>query len=213
MGNTRVIKLIGTGASYELTVNPRELSVTQTSGNKTINLLNVGEVVIAGNRGTIKTVINTFLPAPNSPFYKGQNPEELITRIKQWKNGRQPLRIIISGTDVNTMFLVEGMEEKYKEGQYDIAVNWSFVEYRVLNVPATATTAFVNNINRPETLKSRTGKIEIPKKTTVRVGDSLWGYAIRYYGDGRYWKKIAEANGITNPDSISIGMILEIPQL
>ncbi len=212
MANTRVIRFEGNGGGFEIPVNPKELSVTQGSGNKTINLLNVGEVAVAGNRGPIKMVVNTFLPAPNSPFYKGRNPEEIVVKMKQWKNGRQPLRIIVSGTDINTMFLVENMEEQYREGQLDIYISWSFTEYRVLNVPASATTAFSGNVGGDE-LKERGGGVKIPKKVTVKTGDSLWGLAARYYGDGRMWKKIADANGIANPDRLETGMVLEMPKI
>ncbi len=212
MANTRVVRFEGNGGNFELPVNPKELSVTQGSGNKTINLLNVGEVVVAGNRGPIKMAVNTFLPASNSPFYKERNPEEIVTKMKQWKNGRQPLRIIVSGTDINTMFLVENMEEQYREGQLDIYINWNFTEYRVLNVPASATTAFSGNVNSSE-LKERSGVVKTPKKVTVKTGDSLWGLAIRYYGDGRLWKKIADANGIANPNRIKSGMVLEMPKI
>lgn len=212
MANTRVVRFEGNGGNFELPVNPKELSVTQGSGNKTINLLNVGEVVVAGNRGPIKMAVNTFLPASNSLFYKERNPEEIVTKMKQWKNGRQPLRIIVSGTDINTMFLVENMEEQYREGQLDIYINWNFTEYRVLNVPASATTAFSGNVNSSE-LKERSGVVKTPKKVTVKTGDSLWGLAIRYYGDGRLWKKIADANGIANPNRIKSGMVLEMPKI
>ncbi len=212
MANTRVVRFEGNGGSFELPVNPKELAVMQGSGNKTINLLNVGEVVIAGNRGPIKMAVNTFLPASNSPFYKERNPEEIVMKMKQWKNGRQPLRIIVSGTDINTMFLVENMEEQYREGQLDIYINWNFTEYRVLNVPASATTAFSGNVNSSE-LKERSGVVKTPKKVTVKTGDSLWGLAIRYYGDGRLWKKIAAANGIANPNRIKSGMVLEMPKI
>lgn len=212
MANTRVVRFEGNGGSFELPVNPKELAVMQGGGNKTINLLNVGEVVIAGNRGPIKMAVNTFLPASNSPFYKERNPEEIVMKMKQWKNGRQPLRIIVSGTDINTMFLVENMEEQYREGQLDIYINWNFTEYRVLNVPASATTAFSGNVNSSE-LKERSGVVKTPKKVTVKTGDSLWGLAIRYYGDGRLWKKIAAANGIANPNRIKSGMVLEMPKI
>lgn len=212
MANTRIIRFAGNGASFEIAVNPKDFTVTQGSGNKSISLLNVGEVVIAGYRGLIKTTITTFLPASSSPFYKGKNPEEIISRMKQWKNGKQPVRIIITGTDINTMFLIENMDEKYAEGQLDIMVNWSFVEYRVLNMPASATTAFVNNTTT-EALKPRTGTNTVPKVVTVKTGDSLWGYAVRYYGSGSFWKVIADANHITNPDNITAGMRLEIPRL
>lgn len=212
MAKTRVLHFSGNGGSFELAVNPKEISVTQTSGNKSINLLNVGEVVIAGYRGPIKVSIATFLPSPSSHFFAGNAPGDTIQLIKKWKNGKQPVRLIISGTDINTMFLVESADETYKEGQLDIDISWGLVEYRVLNVPAAATNAFSSNINT-ETLKERAGRLAVPKTVTVKAGDSLWAYAVKYYGEGALWSKIAAANGITNPDRLQIGMVVSIPEL
>jgi LysM repeat protein len=45
----------------------------------------------------------------------------------------------------------------------------------------------------------------------VKDGDSLWMIALRFYGDGSQYIKIAQANNITNPDIITPGTILVIP--
>lgn len=44
----------------------------------------------------------------------------------------------------------------------------------------------------------------------VRRGDTLWAIAERYYGDGNMYKKIAEDNGIENPNLIYPGQRLVI---
>lgn len=46
---------------------------------------------------------------------------------------------------------------------------------------------------------------------TVVKGDTLWGIAKRYYGDGSKYKTIAKANNISNPDIIHVGQKLLIP--
>lgn len=46
---------------------------------------------------------------------------------------------------------------------------------------------------------------------TVEGGDSLWAIAERFYGDGNQYPRIAEANGIDNPDLIHPGQQLTIP--
>ena len=45
----------------------------------------------------------------------------------------------------------------------------------------------------------------------VVKGDTLWGIAKRYYGNGSQYPKIAKANNIKNPDIIHIGQKLLIP--
>jgi LysM repeat protein len=47
---------------------------------------------------------------------------------------------------------------------------------------------------------------------TVESGDTLWGIAERFYGDGSQHQSIADANGIPNPDSIRAGQRLVIPR-
>jgi LysM repeat protein len=46
---------------------------------------------------------------------------------------------------------------------------------------------------------------------TVDPGDTLWGIAEKVYGDGNQYQRIATANGIDNPDLISVGQNLIIP--
>lgn len=47
----------------------------------------------------------------------------------------------------------------------------------------------------------------------VASGDTLSAIAERFYGDANLYGKIAEANGIANPDLINVGQELTIPAL
>lgn len=46
---------------------------------------------------------------------------------------------------------------------------------------------------------------------TVKKGDTLWAIAKSYYGDGAKYTKIATANKLKNPNAISVGQKLTIP--
>jgi nucleoid-associated protein YgaU len=46
----------------------------------------------------------------------------------------------------------------------------------------------------------------------VVKGDYLWSIAIRAYGDGYQWVKIAKANNLVNPDLIFSGNVLKLPR-
>ena len=50
------------------------------------------------------------------------------------------------------------------------------------------------------------------EKYSVRQGDTLWGIAVKTYGDGRLWTRIYEANRdvLENPDRLRIGQLLTI---
>ena len=70
----------------------------------------------------------------------------------------------------------------------------------------------------PATLDTGTG-IEEPTDSgpvpvrmhVVAKGDTLWRIAVKYYGDGRKWRDIANANGISNPQKLPVGKKLVVP--
>ncbi|MBI4096965.1 MAG: LysM peptidoglycan-binding domain-containing protein [Candidatus Levybacteria bacterium] len=59
----------------------------------------------------------------------------------------------------------------------------------------------------PESTQKITGN-----EYTVQKGDYLWAIAIRAYGDGYQWVKIARANKLANPDLIFSGNKLSLPR-
>lgn len=61
--------------------------------------------------------------------------------------------------------------------------------------------------------------LDVSTDTTITVetykvvrGDCLWDIAVRAYGDGYKWTKIAEANNLDNPNIIHAGNILTLPR-
>ncbi|WP_022925937.1 LysM peptidoglycan-binding domain-containing protein [Serinicoccus marinus] len=49
---------------------------------------------------------------------------------------------------------------------------------------------------------------------TVVAGDTLWGIADHYYGDGSLYHRLVTANPgtITDPDVISVGQVVRVPR-
>lgn len=73
------------------------------------------------------------------------------------------------------------------------------------------------NIPKTEVIKPVNGQVsvkavETSKNYTVQKGDYLWNIAVRNYGDGFAWVKIAKANNLANPNLIHPGNVLVIPQ-
>lgn len=55
----------------------------------------------------------------------------------------------------------------------------------------------------------------VVKKHTIRASETLYAISATYYGHGRHWKKIAEANKdlIKNPDRLPVGKVIVVPPL
>jgi 5'-nucleotidase len=45
----------------------------------------------------------------------------------------------------------------------------------------------------------------------VKKGDTLYGIARTHYGDGKQWRKIAEANPGLSPSSLKVGQTITLP--
>lgn len=49
------------------------------------------------------------------------------------------------------------------------------------------------------------------KTYTVQAHDTLYSISVKFYGNGKKVKEIADMNGITDPNKISSGMVLKLP--
>jgi nucleoid-associated protein YgaU len=68
-------------------------------------------------------------------------------------------------------------------------------------------------MTQPEVTESPVTAEKITQDSyTVKSGDVLWDVAIRAYGDGYQWVRIADANNLVNPNVIHAGNQLVIPR-
>ena len=68
--------------------------------------------------------------------------------------------------------------------------------------------AIDNDVEEEEESVSQT-----PKTYVVKSGDTLGKISSTLFGTTTKWKKIAEANNITNPKHLKVGMTLKVPEL
>lgn len=181
------------------------LSVTRPNTNRVYALAMGGEVNVWGGRGLREVKFATFLPGENSPFFDGVTPEAALTMLKAWQDSGDPVRLIISDTDINDAFLIEDVSETLREGDGDPALALSLREYKFPNeiAPERAETG-------AETTAARVDERVEPDTWTVKRGDTLWDIACNLYGDGTRWREIAAKNGITNPRTLQIGRVLAL---
>jgi nucleoid-associated protein YgaU len=195
----------------ELPVNPPSFELLEPQLNQKITLLNVGEANLPGNSGLATTSLESFFPAENSPFfrYAKRKPNEYVTMIEKWKTEKAVVRLIVTDLSVNLAMLIDNFNRSQKEGSDDILYKIDLSEYRTLNVPTVQSAGLVRNNG----LKSRPDTSRSGGTYTVVKGDTLWGIAKRFYGNGNSYAKIQAANAgqIKNPNKIYPGQIFVIP--
>ena len=187
------------------TVNPARLTVTRPNENRVRSLAMGGAVNIWGGRGLREVKLTTFLPAEGSPFYTGQEPETALAMLKRWQDSGDPVRLIISGSDINDAFLIEDVSETLAEGDRDVGLTLTLREYKF----KSALAALAGGSGSAAAPK-RTDERVTPRTYTVKQGDPLWDIACRFYGDGTRWRAIAAKNGVTDPRNLQVGKVLTL---
>ena len=205
--NTRTVLLWHNNGEERIyfTVNPARLTVTRPNENRVRSLAMGGTVNIWGGRGLREVKLTTFLPAAASPFYNGQEPESVLAMLKSWQDSGDPVRLIISGSDINDAFLIEDVSETLAEGDRDVGLTLTLREYKFKSALAALAGGSAASVS-----KTRTDERVTPKTYTVKKGDTLWDIACRYYGDGTKWGAIAAKNGVADPRKLQIGKVLTL---
>lgn len=216
--------------SMLLPVAPSKLSISIDNKNKTMVLINEGEINVLKKAGLTDISFTAMLPQTKYPFavYKNgfQKADAFLDKLEQLKTSQKPFQFIVSRTYPNGKLLfdtnIKVSLEDYKiiedsKNGFDVNVEIKLKQYRDYGTKTVNVTikqdkpvATVQNTRPAET--SPTPKVT-PKTHKVVSGDTLWGLAKKYYGDGSKYMKIFNANTgiLKNPNLIYAGQVLTIP--
>lgn len=200
---------------------PAKLTVKIKNKNKTLILLNEGEINFLRSPGLSEIVLPLTLPMLGG----SRSPDYYLDILEKLKTSKETTRFILVRVapndrtlyDTNMQVSVEdyNIVEDAKEG-LDVRVDVNLKQWRSYGTKTVT-------VEQPkETGKSQTVSVEkerdnstAPKvKThTVVINDTLWGLAQKYYGNGAQYTKIYNANKdkIKNPNVIYVGQVLTIP--
>nr|DAF51927.1 MAG TPA: tail assembly protein [Siphoviridae sp. ctOb14] len=197
-----------------LPVLPSSFTITKNNINKTVATANMaGDVNLLGKGegGLAEISIETFFPAHDYPFctYTGfPAPYTCVSMIEGWRKSGQPIRLIMTETDINMAMGIETFEYGEKDGTGDVYYTLGLKEYRFLNVPTQSLAITPQGYQKPQAARPVTKST--PKSYSIQSGDSLWVIAKKLTGNGANYKAIAQKNGIKNPDKIYPGQKLVI---
>lgn len=205
--------------SLRLPVPVQEVSVKSGTDINTISLAKGGELGIFAGKKLDTISFSSFYPATERSYcqYQGfPSVETFINTIETAQKEGNPVRFIITETDINKQFLVDSFEKTYKiNGRGDLYFSLSLVEYKEIVIPQIAPANTDKAPTKTPTPKRPTDKKKNKSSKThiVKSGDTLMGLAKRYYGNSNEYKKIYNANKnlIKNPNLIKDGWKLVIP--
>lgn len=201
---------------------PAKLTVKIKGNNKTLVLLNEGEINFLRSPGLTEITVPLVFPMLGG----SRSPSAYLDMLEGLKTGKKTTQFILVRAspdgrrlyDTNMTVSVEdyNIVEDAKKG-LDVSVDVSLKQWRDYGTKTATVEQPAADTGQPPTVtveKERDASTAPAAKTyTVKKGDSLWAIAAKYYGKGSDYTKIAGANTdkISNPNLIYPGQVLTLP--
>lgn len=211
-----------------LPITPGALNIKTPSKNKTVTLINDGEINILKEQGLREISFEFLLPQQKYPFanysISSYTATTLIPIINEWKKTKIPFQFIVTRMNPKGKILFyTNIKSQIEDFEYDedadahgldVMCKITLKEYKeygtksislssLAGIVATAAVALVTNE------RSTTSK-QTSKTYVVKEGDTLWNICKLQLGDGSKYKEIAELNNLENPDKIYVGQKLRL---
>lgn len=194
-----------------LPVLPSSFEIEVGQNNSIVNINEIGDVNLIGKSGLKSINIESFFPAQEYYFveYTGfPKPYKAIEKIDKWRRSGEPIRLIVTTTDINVLMAIESLSYGERDGTGDVYYSLDLREYKRLKTKTVA------KVKVPEPKRPTPPKPKKQRTYVVKRGDNLWNIAKKHYGNGNQWKKIYNKNRKvigSNPNLIYPGQKYIIP--
>lgn len=206
------------GDSITLPINPESLEIIKSKAVNTHNILNYGEVAVAGKQKLDNFTLPGILPADNSYFallatlidktqYKPYTQDRTLQKLDEWILSQEPVRLICSQY-INKEYLITQYRQIIYESTADIGYSLDFVEYRN---PTKKSEVLLNNKLQIAKLAKRKIEKYIPKQLVGQNGMTLYKLAKLTYGSiAARSNALSNLNAIVNKNKNIAGEIIEM---
>lgn len=217
-----------------LPVPPSKMDLKINNKNKTMTLINDGEINILKAAGLTEISFSCLLPNVKYPFakYKSnkfRNAKYYLDKFEDLKKSNDSFRFIVVREMQNNKELFDtnikvSLEEytitEDAANGYDFVVSIKLKQYKqygtktAVIIEQPQIVAVATQQQTPVTILPQATAISVesppPLTYTVIEGDCLWNICKQYLGDGSLYPKVADINGISNPDLIYPGQVLNL---
>lgn len=208
-----------------LPVTPAKLKVKIKSQNKTVTLIDEGEINILKQPGLTEIQFDAMLPQSRYSFANGRprEAEYYLNRFERLKTQKKPFQFIVSRVkggellfDTNIKVALEDYQigEDAKSDAFDLLVTINLKQYRVYGTKLVQVSLEPDGAAKAAVETQRDASNAPSAKThTVVYGDTLWALAKKHLGNGARYTEIVAANPgvIIDPNNVPVGTVIQIP--
>lgn len=207
--------------TMELPFAPESLTIRISNQNKTVTLINEGEINLLKKPGLSEVDFTFCIPGQPYPFAGTyREPDAYLEALETLKTEKRAFQFIVSrfspsGTllfDTNMTVSLEEYEiQESAANGFDILVDVSLKQYRYYGLK---TAEMQKDENGNETgvavVSRRPSEKNAPATYTVRERDTLWNIAKKELGDGSQFRQLAAFNQIVDPNDLKTGQVISL---
>ena len=206
----------------QLPVTPEKITLKINNNNKTVTLINDGEINILKSPGLTDISFDVLIPAVKYPFASYPSGFKDITyylgKIEALKTGKKTFQFVVTRTKPNGVLMYDtnmkvsledyNIEEGYEYG-LDVLLPIKLKQYSDYSTK----TIKITTSSKATVSKTRASSKKTAKTYKVKRGDCLWNIAKKQLGKGSRWREIYNLNKskIKNPNLIYPGQVFILP--
>lgn len=125
--------LINKMIPFVFVVPPIDLNIQLGQIEKSIELIDFGEIIKTGEEKPANISFSTFLPNLNSPFYDLKNPlmpSAAVELLKKWKKDKAELTFTVPEFLIYYKCKISSLEYEIKERTGDIHIRLTLIQQR-----------------------------------------------------------------------------------
>ena len=187
----------------QLPIPPPKLEIKVTNKNKTVDLINTGEVNILKKEGLSEISFEAEFTHNKLPFYRGAFRDVQFFLLKtdckpfQFIVSRELGNKVLFNTNIKVSLEEYAISEDAENGS-DTKVAIKLKQYRDYSTKKLVLAPPKNETGRPN-VKIEPKRVDSVNATstktyTVKAGDSLWSICQKQLGNGSLYKKVYELN-------------------
>lgn len=200
----------------ELPIAPKTIQTKINGNNKTVNLINEGEVNILKLPGLTDINFDMIIPHHKLPFVTNlSSVDGYLSKLEFLKVNKKKFQFIVIRKNLyNTNMKVSLEDYRINEDASDgpmTVINIvlkQFGNFGEVVVKMDEKKVGDKTVVTVQKEKERVVSKTPPKQHKVKSGDTLWAIAKKELGDGSRYQEIADLNGISNPNVISPGQVI-----
>lgn len=208
---------------FQLPITPSKIETKIKGNNKTMNLINDGDINVLRLPGLTEISFTALLPNSKYPFaLNDTKPIVLLDLFEKLKVEKKPFQFVILRTDYRKEILFHTdilvsledytITEDAKNG-LDLSVSVKLKQYREYGTKILKLTEEDGTTVAVAEAPRSTENAPKKKVYVVVKGDTLWNIAKKHLGKGERWTEIYQLNRdkIINPNLIYPGQTFKLP--